>query len=312
MGQDTIFNDIRRFSEQTAQNTQFTDTDMQLYWFAFISCIIAIVAFAISAFALYYTIRTLKSQERTERNTRLIPEKERHSQLTGLLYKLFRNTSRLIALIYKSGLYNHKKHPAVWHFQDLHIDESLLTVDAFWNDEKISAGIVNFSQAIKNYNRSIDKLQLIVESEMPAKAKLSAYRGALRGTMYFYGNVLDFLNANFQKYLQSKYYNDEYLQNFDISKIGDYRILIENGSLLGEYKSSDYCHLYPVTGKGNMDFHLKLEDIFDSSGKELYIKYFMEHTGKKVRPLTSHDMIVVGLQEDLQEFSDYGDALTFV
>lgn len=171
---------------------------------------------------------------------------------------------------------------------------------------------MNFSHAIKNYNRSIDKLQLIVESGMPAKAKLSAYRGALRGTMDFYGKVLDSLNANFQKYLQSKYYNDEYLQNFDISKTGDYRVLIENGSLIGEYKSSDYCHLYPVTGKGNMDFRLKLEDIFDPSGKELYIKYFMEHTGKKIRPRTSHDMIVVGLQEDLQEYSDYGDALTFV
>lgn len=96
---DSIFEAIKQHTAITAENTSFGPIDEQLYWFALISCVVAIIAFVVSAIALYYNFLTLRSQQKTEQNTQPLLTRNAQMLLLGeLYYTLLENYVRIAAM----------------------------------------------------------------------------------------------------------------------------------------------------------------------------------------------------------------------
>lgn len=205
--QDTIFNDIRHFSELTAQNTAFSETDQQLYWYTFISCAIAIVAFFISIAALYYTIRTLKSQERTERNTRSISKVERKNELQSVLYQLWQNTVTLLVISFVERDTDYQKYPAERYFLKMLIPDNPVTLDSFWDNKQLSYTLSRVSARCKLYNQEIGILQHQLQSRHLSRQKKGIYiENILLETLSFFEQTLSVLDQYFSEYLDHQYF----------------------------------------------------------------------------------------------------------
>ncbi len=144
---DTTIHAIKENTEKTAQHTEKGS-------YEYVSISVSILAFLIASITLYFSVRTFRSQRRTEKNTLRWSAKQERSNLRRIAWNLLISYRKLLTM--EKILLGLKKFPLPENFSSMKIQIEDIHLNEFYGNDIDYDGLYSIGDKIRDYNQLLE------------------------------------------------------------------------------------------------------------------------------------------------------------